>query len=112
MNLPKLEILTCSEGTAVYHLWLEAADAAFADHFPGAPLLPGVVQLYWALALARRAGLTEAETGPLFKVKFKRPIRPGDATLLQLDLARAGKELRFEYRTGGEVASSGCFDLA
>ena len=27
--------------------------ACFPDHFPGFPLLPGVVQLDWALALAR-----------------------------------------------------------
>ncbi len=81
----------------------------FQGHFPGFAILPGVVQLHWAVAHARRhLGVTAQPTSA--QVKFRRPIRPDD--LLTLSLALARGRLAFSYRRDGEACSSGTLALA
>jgi 3-hydroxymyristoyl/3-hydroxydecanoyl-(acyl carrier protein) dehydratase len=56
----------------------------FAGHFPGHPILPGVLLLERVMALAR-ASLTDPLTGcTLSNVKFLSAVSPGDALQLQL----------------------------
>jgi 3-hydroxymyristoyl/3-hydroxydecanoyl-(acyl carrier protein) dehydratase len=86
---------------------------AFAGHFPGQPLLPGVSLLAEVLeavlddpALAALVG-----TAPrLGAVKFLAPVRPGAALTIQLDESARG--LRFEVREGERLAASGQFEAA
>lgn len=78
---------------------------AYAGHFPGRPILPGVVLLDAALhALAARQGM-QAMTGQLKSAKFHRPVQPGEPlTLHAAELPTGG--FRFEIRSmdghGGE----------
>lgn len=58
----------------------------FAGHFPGRPLLPGVVQIGWAGALAAEHGLAGTFAG-LSRVKFPGPVVPGDVVALTLTAA-------------------------
>ncbi|MCC7461671.1 MAG: hypothetical protein IT480_04320 [Gammaproteobacteria bacterium] len=58
----------------------------FVGHFPGEPVLPGVVQLRWAVAAAGRLLGMAAGPGSIRQLKFKSPIRPG--CLLDLALTR------------------------
>jgi 3-hydroxymyristoyl/3-hydroxydecanoyl-(acyl carrier protein) dehydratase len=48
----------------------------FADHFPGAPLVPGALLLKWVIALLAEAGYTRINY--LKQVKFLAPVQPGD----------------------------------
>lgn len=78
-----------------------AAHPAFAGHFPGQPILPGVVLLDAALhAIAAQLGLTLG-SAQIRAAKFLSPVRPGEA--LQLHFADSGKstyacEIRVEAR--------------
>jgi len=77
----------------------------FADHFEGAPLVPGVVQLKWAFDQASaRIDVNRACT--LQVLKFTRPIRPGRKIMLEIVYTRRdGFSFRYfddrlEYSSG------------
>lgn len=90
---------------------------AFVGHFDEFALLPGVFQLdRVAIPQARAAW---SDLGPLRavkKLKFTRPIRPGDALLLRLTrTARAGEDevaVAFELTRAGAPCSTGVLLLA
>jgi len=86
---------------------------AFAGHFPGQPLLPGVLLLAHVLeaaladpALAGRLGSTPR----LSNAKFLSPVRPGDFIEMSFDTAASSARLGFEVRCGDKLAASGQFE--
>jgi UDP-3-O-[3-hydroxymyristoyl] N-acetylglucosamine deacetylase/3-hydroxyacyl-[acyl-carrier-protein] dehydratase len=90
----------------------------FQGHFPGNPVMPGVLQLE-AMAqaggiLMLRRGTAEGKTTLLMsvdKVKFRKPVRPGDQLIINAKLLRArGTKLATAEVTctvDGKVVSSG-----
>lgn len=93
-------------------LTIAAAHPTFAGHFPGNPLLPGVVLLDLILAAA---GIT-AIAG-ITRLKFLRPVGPGervDYTLTRLEADRvmlcargaAGPVLRGSLRLAPPAAGA------
>jgi hypothetical protein len=86
-------------------LRLPADLAQFEGHFPAAPVLPGVVQLHWAVEEGRRRfGLRGGFAG-LKQLKFMRPLLPGDEAALELH--PDGDGLRFSYDSAQGRHSSG-----
>jgi 3-hydroxyacyl-[acyl-carrier-protein] dehydratase len=99
---------------SVMPLTIPADHPAYAGHFPGRPILPGVVLLDAVLhALAMQHGI-EVESGQFKSAKFHSPVQPGEALILHYTEAPSGG-LRFEIRCmdnhGGErsVASGVLF---
>ncbi|HZB90470.1 MAG TPA: hypothetical protein VE397_03445 [Stellaceae bacterium] len=78
----------------------------FSGHFPGHPILPGVVQVDWAIRLARRFLSLEKAAARSIQVKFRKPMPPETAMVLALAID-AGGRLAFEYRDGEGICSSG-----
>lgn len=71
---------------------------AYAGHFPGRPILPGVVLLDAALhALATRLGMAGA--AQLKSAKFHSPVQPGETLTLHATESPAGG-FRFDIRCG------------
>ncbi|WP_445147437.1 ApeI family dehydratase [Dyella sp. Tek66A03] len=81
----------------------------FSGHFPRLPVLPGVVQLAWALELAAERLGTPRQSRRMDMLKFQHLLRPGDELQLQLRHDRAAHKLHFAYRLGDRVASCGRF---
>ena len=86
----------------------------FDGHFDGLPVLPGVVQLHWAIRCARDCLPVGAAEPLSMQVKFRRLIRPESRLRLTLALASSqrGVQLSFLYDCEGERCSSGRLDLA
>jgi len=82
--------------------------AHFTGHFPQTPVLPGVVQIDWAIALARELIV---DLPPHFQgmevLKFQQLARPGDQLQLTLRFDRERGKLHFAYRNGEAPCSSG-----
>jgi 3-hydroxymyristoyl/3-hydroxydecanoyl-(acyl carrier protein) dehydratase len=77
-----------------------AEHPALPGHFPGRPILPGVVLLD---AVLQAAGLGQAT---LLRAKFTAPVLPGDA--VEINLApRAGGRIGFTCASGGRTVLSG-----
>lgn len=75
----------------------------FSGHFPGRPILPGIVQL--ALAFPG-AALSEIRS-----LKLRRPVAPGERLNLRTDGPGPDGTARFEIRRGEEAVSQGVLRL-
>lgn len=79
----------------------------FRGHFPEVPILPGVVQLDWAIREGlRRFGPLGSFRG-LKVLKFQRPIVPGMRLTLSLSRQEAKGALAFAYDSAAGRHSSG-----
>lgn len=95
--------------TASTTLRVPADHPSLPGHFPGRPIVPGVVLLDLALAEATRA-FGPLRAAGLPQAKFLAPLLPDeDATL---ELARDGTQLRFAWRRDGALLAQGAFTLA
>jgi 3-hydroxymyristoyl/3-hydroxydecanoyl-(acyl carrier protein) dehydratase len=104
--LPEILAERTSQGRADLELRVPEDLACFAGHFPGLPILPGVVQIDWAVRLARpRLGLGGEFIG-MENLKFLSIVRPGALLTLALELASPGR-LAFLYAHGNARRSSG-----
>ena len=93
-------------GTHVLDLVLPLDLACFAEHFPEAPVLPGVLQIAWAIEFAAsRFGTTPTCRG-MDQLKFQRLLRPGDRVSLALRHDKERGRLHFAYRVGDALCSS------
>src|SRR5215207_1345205 len=79
-----------------------ANEQFFAGHFPGAPVMPGVLQIE-ALAqvgaiLALREFENREEKIPFFSgienARFRRPVVPGDTLILEVTALRIGSKVQ------------------
>lgn len=89
-------------------LWVDPQLAYFVGHFPGQPILPGVVQLDWGIQLAAQqwpGKMDQADYCGMQNLKFKQPIEP--AELLQLVLTQQPGKIDFVFSTPTEVRSQG-----
>ncbi len=91
--------------TVLMQLRIPADLSHLAGHFPGLPIVPGVVLLKWAIDFGRRAFDLPAAFKRLSGVKFMR-VMPLD-TDVSLTLRHTGDELSFEYDEAGSSCVQG-----
>ena len=92
----------------------------FQGHFPGAPVMPGVLQVE---AMAQAGGVLASRTiqfdvarqvmlfMAIDDVKFRRKVVPGDQLIIEVVPLRKGRifKMRGESKVDGQVASSAEF---
>lgn len=107
-------VLECVAGERVVALKnVTANEQFFAGHFPGRPVMPGVMVLE---ALAQTAGILAFVTANVYpdenvrfyfagidKARFRRPIVPGDQLVLRATLERRIRTI-WKFATVAEVA--------
>ncbi|QQZ42595.1 AMP-binding protein [Pseudomonas sp. SK3(2021)] len=81
--------------------------AYFSGHFPQTPVLPGVVQVDWALALGQQLLDLPGRFAGMEVLKFQQLVRPGDQVQLHLRFDHERGKLYFAYRNDTATCSSG-----
>ena len=79
----------------------------FAGHFLNAPVVPGVVQLKWAIEAAHRLLGVPAEVTRMEALKIQHAMLPGAVATLTLKWIAAEGKLHFAYTCGDARFSSG-----
>jgi 3-hydroxyacyl-[acyl-carrier-protein] dehydratase len=84
---------------------------AFAGHFPGNPIVPGVILLDAAVhamqQLTGHAGACEVGAA-----KFLRPVGPGETLTIVLETAAPTGSVRFEISSAGRRVATGTLAAA
>jgi UDP-3-O-[3-hydroxymyristoyl] N-acetylglucosamine deacetylase/3-hydroxyacyl-[acyl-carrier-protein] dehydratase len=90
-------------------------EAYFLGHFPGHPIMPGVLQLEAMAQVAGLLMLKHAEAGRQLAyfmsaedVKWRRPVVPGDVLVIEIELTKTrGKICKAKgvCKVGGEMVS-------
>lgn len=96
--------------THVLAFRVDAGHPAFAGHFPGRPLVPGVLLLE-AVANALREWRHE-RLARVVEAKFVRPLLPGQGAEVHLRVAGDGHRVRFEIRGAAAVLARGVVEGA
>lgn len=81
--------------------------AYFSGHFPRTPVLPGVVQVDWALSLGQQLMNLPEKFAGMEVLKFQQLVRPGDEVQLHLRFDPTRSKLYFAYRNETATCSSG-----
>lgn len=79
----------------------------FTGHFPGAAILPGVVQVDWAVHFARLHLPLRGEFSALENLKFLSVIQPGEELSLSLEWDSERQRLDFSYAGAARKCSAG-----
>jgi len=106
---PRIVAMRVAHDASIVHIDLHVPNdlCYFEGHFPGCPLLPGVVQIHWAMQFGRQNFALPTRFSYLSKIKFMRVIAPGSPATLTLKFQAKSSELSFEYRVVDALCSSG-----
>lgn len=107
IKMPHERLLEKSDERAVFELTAPSDLLYFSGHFPGAPVLPGVVQIDWAIAYGRRC----FDLPPVFlginALKFQQVIPPEVPVTLELIHEQAKSCLTFKLSSQAGPHGSG-----
>ena len=82
-----------------------AAHPSLAGHFPGAPVVPGVVVLDQVIGLLESSAAFEGARLDLPQVKFVEPLLPGEVASIDIDID--GDRARFRVQRSGSPIANG-----
>ncbi len=106
-RLPAILSRSIDVDRAEFELFIPSTLFWFLGHFPSQPILPGIVQLHWALFLAKDAGLPVPVSAQDFQVKYQAMVLPE----MYVHLSVMGSEERgifnFKYINNDQIFSSG-----
>ena len=94
---------------AIDLMWQVPVDLpAFAGHFEGNPIVPGVVLLDQALVRAQALFEGDGALWQVTQAKFLKPVGPGECLRFVLEITPRGS-IRFDVVSGDRVVASGAF---
>jgi 3-hydroxymyristoyl/3-hydroxydecanoyl-(acyl carrier protein) dehydratase len=106
-NFPEVVSETREGDKVSMVLFVPATLGHFAGHFPGFPILPGVVQVDWAVRLARRHFGRLQESYGIDAFKCRAPVPPQTRLTLELAYDEPRSALRFAYADPRRPVCSG-----
>ncbi|WP_186426567.1 AMP-binding protein [Cupriavidus metallidurans] len=108
-SIPVARWVEADDTSATAELDIAEDLAIFDGHFPGAPIVPGVAQVDWVMALApqRLAVPPRQRFARLDVLKFQAVMRPGAAVRMALDWQPASCTLAFRLTSDAGSHASG-----
>jgi 3-hydroxymyristoyl/3-hydroxydecanoyl-(acyl carrier protein) dehydratase len=103
--MPEVRDATRDGKAVTLRLFVPRTLGHFDGHFPGCPILPGVVQIDWAVRLARQHFGQLSESYGVDGFKCRAPVLPESELVLRLECDPG--RLRFAYADGARTVSSG-----
>lgn len=101
-------ILSVTDGAETANIRMHIVDdlSWFRGHFPNLPVLPGIVQLHWAVQACEILFGLKHPPVEIKRLKFKRVITP--PRLVELNLLRKGERaVQFSFNSRDEAHSEG-----
>lgn len=92
---------------AEFELQIPADLLYFMGHFPNAPILPGVVQVHWAVKFSNQSFSLTHEVPKIMQVKFQKVILPKALVTLVLKFDTEKQWVVFGYHSNLGDHSSG-----
>ncbi|MHA4867074.1 AMP-binding protein [Duganella sp. PWIR1] len=110
-RLPRVRELECDAQRVLLEIVAPASLLYFDGHFDAAPILPGVVQIDWAMHYGRQYFTLPARFKGINALKFQQVIQPETPVQLELvhDAAKGG--LNFRYMSDAGQHASGRVQL-
>ena len=81
---------------------------AFAGHFPGRPIVPGVLLIDAVLHAVAQAGQSAGENCQIASAKFLSPVLPGETLTMSYTTTDKG-HTRFDISGKGRQVATGTF---
>ena len=92
-------------------IYIHASHPSLSGHFPGNPLVPGVVLLSHVIDITENLYKGKVQVVGMPAVKFLAPVHPETKVVLSL-LPVAPDSLRFECRVEESMVATGNIELA
>ncbi len=107
LNAPAVHVVEHTDDRTLLELYVSQQLRCFDGHFTDFPVLPGVAQLDWAVAMGRQYCSITGAFVRLEAVKFHHVYQPGQLLTLELSCPPPHESLTFRYESGGDKHSSG-----
>ncbi|MHA7632856.1 AMP-binding protein [Corallococcus sp. M7] len=104
---PPFRVLERSDERVLLAVEVPANSPYFDGHFPGSPILPGVVQVEWSLLLGREHFALPPDFLRIETLKFQQVIPPGTLLSLELTWAKESGRLGFKLTSAAGSHASG-----
>lgn len=105
--LPTIQSERTSPNRVEFDFVLPPDLPCFEGHFPGLPVLPGVIQVDWAIRLGRDRLGCRGEFHVMENLRFQSIVAPEHNLTLVIEALDDGKRLAFSYAVGQRKCSSG-----
>lgn len=79
----------------------------FRGHFPGKPIVPGVLQVGWAATMSRDYELADGPLTGIPAAKFNRLVRPGMRLLARIERGPTAGQVQFRYTYRDAAVTTG-----
>ena len=109
ISIPLVLDKKVSENEITYNLVFLKNSNFFKGHFDSLPILPGVVQLYFAHYFAQCAFGEKISESPVKKIKFSHTIKPSEK--LSLLLKKTDTSVSYSYKKEERLCSCGVFPI-